>query len=103
MGSVSGNNFKMRLKNDYKHILAAENKVWDIVSPIKITKKTLSASFNLEYLPTDRQTWGFQVSAFGSEDENTFHSKTVYYRTETITPDSILRQRSRTTIHSDRT
>lgn len=91
MGNVSGNNFKMRLKNDYKHILAAENKVWDIVSPIKITKKTLSASFNLEYLPTDRQTWGFQVSAFGSEDENTFHSKTVYYRTETITPDSIFK------------
>lgn len=91
MSSVSGNNFKMRLKNDYKHILAAENKVWDIASPIKITKKTLSASFNLEYFPNDRQTWGFQVAALGSEDENTFHSKTVYYGTETITPDSIFK------------
>lgn len=91
MGSISGNDFKMRLKNDYEHIFTAENKAWDVTSPTKITKESLSTSFNLEYSPTDRQTWGFRISAFGSEDKNTYHSETVYHSIETITPDSIFK------------
>lgn len=97
MSSISGNNFKMRLKNNYEHIYTAANKAWDITSPTKMTKESLSASFNIEYSPTNRQTWGFRVSALGSEDKNTYHSETVYHSLETLTPDSIFK----TTIRND--